>query len=235
MEAGQRLRALRVRNNLTQEDVGKVLGVKRATISALEKGKSSLTFENIIKLANYFKVSADELVFGRPTGVSSEQMLKEKLLPIVVDKHDNPVIKLLPHSAQAGYLQERADPQYWEELPEISMPDRKYRNGQYIGVEVWGESMLNTFTGGDWIICEHVTDAGHINYGDVYVIVTENRAPVVKRVEQAESDEEWLLVSDNSSHKPYTVRKEDVIEIWRYDTLIRTQPFTLRKLEAPSA
>jgi SOS-response transcriptional repressor LexA len=116
-------------------------------------------------------------------------------------------------------------------LPEISLPDRKYRNGHFIGIQVWGESMLNTLVGGDWIICQFVENQSYINFGEIYVVVTENRSPVIKRIERDEDPECFQLVSDNLSHKPYSVLKSEIIEVWRYDSLIRWQPFTLKKID----
>ena len=215
---------------MTQQQLADHLGLTRASISSIELGKSDLTVPHLISLVLLFNVSADALLFGNePPPAAPPAPSTGEILPVVVDRANQPVIKLLNQAAQAGYLQERADPLFWEQQPEIALPDPKYRQGQYIGLQVWGESMQNTLNGGDWIICQLVPQLDYIQFGEIYVVVCRNRAPVVKRVEQGPDADHLLLVSDNSLHPPYTVAKTEVVELWRYDTLIRPQPFTLKK------
>lgn len=229
MTIGQRIRLLRESRQMTQQQLADRLGLTRASISSIELGKSDLTIPHLIELVQLFDVSADALLFGSESRTAIAPAPSDGLLPVVVDRDNQPVIKLLNQAAQAGYLQERADPQYWERQPEIALPDPKYRQGQYIGLQVWGESMQNTLNGGDWIICQLVPSIDYVQYGDIYVVVCKDRAPVVKRVEAAPDPAQYLLVSDNSQHPPYPVAKADIIELWRYDTLVRPQPFTLKK------
>lgn len=227
---GDIVKRMREDKGLTQEGLGDLLGMKRASVSAIEKGKSELTLENLRKLCSIFNVTSDTILGRLPfTSETPITGSNEQILPIVVDKQNNPIIKMLPYSAQAGYLQEKADLAFWEDLPEVSLPDRKFRNGHYIGVQVWGESMQNTLNGGDWILCQKVDNMEHIQFGEIYVVVPLGMAPVVKRIERSKEPDLITLVSDNSSHEPYQMSKKEVAEVWRYDTLIRFHPFTLKK------
>lgn len=238
MSINNRLRAFREDQNLTQEELGNILGLKRASISAIETGKMELTLENLLKIADHFSISIDHFLdrnvsdnihSPNPPAIILPPATTEKIIPVVVDSQNNPVIKMLPHAAQAGYLQDRADPEFWETLPEVSLPERRFKNGHYVGIQVWGESMQNTFNGGDWIICQNVQSLQHILYGEIYVVISEGMMPVVKRIERLKEEHKLLLVSDNSSHEPYEIEKKGIIELWRYDTLIRFQPYTLKK------
>lgn len=56
------LRYLRIKNNLTQEDVGKIVNKSRVLISQWESDEREITTEDIIKLADYFNVPIDYLV-----------------------------------------------------------------------------------------------------------------------------------------------------------------------------
>jgi transcriptional regulator with XRE-family HTH domain len=235
MSINNKLRAFREAQNMTQEELGNILGLKRASISAIETGKMELTLDNLLKIADHFSLSIDHFLERKVSDtihVSTTTVLpadSKQIIPVVVDSQNNPVIKMLPHAAQAGYLQDRADPEFWETLPEVSLPERRFKNGHYVGIQVWGESMQNTFNGGDWIICQNVQSIQHILYGEIYVVICEGMMPVVKRIERLKNEQKLLLVSDNSSHEPYEIEKNDIIELWRYDTLIRFQPFTLKK------
>ncbi|MBD7912022.1 MULTISPECIES: helix-turn-helix domain-containing protein [Clostridium] len=57
-----RLKELRKENNMTQSDLGKILGVGKTTISMYENGNSTPNDEIKIKIANYFNISLDYLL-----------------------------------------------------------------------------------------------------------------------------------------------------------------------------
>lgn len=59
---GERLRDLRINQNITQTDLAKRIGVTNALISAIEKGERSPSLEKLMKLASQFKVSTDYLL-----------------------------------------------------------------------------------------------------------------------------------------------------------------------------
>lgn len=62
---GQRLKELRLKNKLTQEELGKMLNLTNVSISGYENGDRTPDIENLSKLADYFNVTTDYLL-GRP-------------------------------------------------------------------------------------------------------------------------------------------------------------------------
>ena len=54
---GEAIKRTRLEKNLTQEDLGKLVGVQKAQISRIENGKN-LTFSTVIKLFKAMGVSA---------------------------------------------------------------------------------------------------------------------------------------------------------------------------------
>lgn len=59
---GQRIKGLRLQHHLNQEQLGKVMGVKKATISNYELGTRKPDPDDIVKLANYFETTTDYLL-----------------------------------------------------------------------------------------------------------------------------------------------------------------------------
>lgn len=57
-----RLKELRKENNMTQSDLGKILGVGKTTISMYENGNSTPNDEIKLKIAEYFNISLDYLL-----------------------------------------------------------------------------------------------------------------------------------------------------------------------------
>lgn len=64
-----RLKELRVNKRLRQEQVAKIIGVTKSTISAYENDLRQPSFEILLKLANLYCVSTDYLL-GRTDTVS---------------------------------------------------------------------------------------------------------------------------------------------------------------------
>lgn len=62
---GERLKELRISQNLSQEELGEIFCEKKAqsTIGTWERGNREPSMEDIVKIANYFNVSIDYL-FG---------------------------------------------------------------------------------------------------------------------------------------------------------------------------
>ena len=58
----ERIKELREERGLSQDAVGKEIGVKRYSVYTYEKGKAYPNAEGLIALAEYFDVSLDYLV-----------------------------------------------------------------------------------------------------------------------------------------------------------------------------
>ena len=56
-----RIRDLRIERGLTQEEVGKIIGVKRYAVYSYEKGRACPEMKGLVALADYFDVSMDYL------------------------------------------------------------------------------------------------------------------------------------------------------------------------------
>lgn len=59
---GNNLKKIRIRKNITQIQIAKLLGVDRSFISNIENGKNNPTLSTITNLAKALGVSTDELL-----------------------------------------------------------------------------------------------------------------------------------------------------------------------------
>lgn len=62
MKTGEKIRYLRIRNNLTSKELSKVLNISESSISLIENGKRKPSLDMIVKIADYFKVTTDFLL-----------------------------------------------------------------------------------------------------------------------------------------------------------------------------
>lgn len=60
-----RLRELRRRIGMTQQDLSRVVGYKEDTVSRWERGKCAIKSDDLIVLADFFDVSIDYLLGRR--------------------------------------------------------------------------------------------------------------------------------------------------------------------------
>lgn len=58
----EKLKALRLKHKLTQEELGEKLYLSRTSISNYEIGKNEPNIETIIAVSDFFKISIDELL-----------------------------------------------------------------------------------------------------------------------------------------------------------------------------
>ena len=63
IEIANRLFELRKKNNLSQEELAERIGVSRQAVSKWERAESSPDTDNLIQLAQLYKMSLDELLF----------------------------------------------------------------------------------------------------------------------------------------------------------------------------
>ena len=95
---GQRLRAYRKAAKLTQEDVGKALGVSFQQIQKYENGKNRLSGSRMLVALKLLKVDADQLLGtdgGKSTHNNSFDLLTDTAVQRVLD-----VMRPLPHEAR---------------------------------------------------------------------------------------------------------------------------------------
>ncbi len=59
---GEKLKELRLENNLTQSDVANILKIGQPNYSRYESGEREISVESLCILADYYKVSLDYLV-----------------------------------------------------------------------------------------------------------------------------------------------------------------------------
>ncbi len=71
MDIGSRLRALREQNQLTQEDVGKRIGVTKATINRYETGEIDIKRTVAIKLARVLSTTP-QYIMGWDNNITTE-------------------------------------------------------------------------------------------------------------------------------------------------------------------
>jgi hypothetical protein len=117
--------------------------------------------------------------------------------------------------ARAGYTTGYADPDFIKVLPAFNLPflssSKKYRS-----FPILGDSMPPVSEGA-FVTGEYVQNWNLLKNGHPYIVVTADDGIVFKMVyNRIEEDGTLLLCSTNPMYKPYTVKVNDVLEIWKF-------------------
>lgn len=80
-----KIKLLREKQNMTQTDIAKKLGITRSSVNAWEMGISVPSTQYIVELALLFNVSSDYMLDIKKTATVDVSGLSEKEVAVVVD------------------------------------------------------------------------------------------------------------------------------------------------------
>jgi transcriptional regulator with XRE-family HTH domain len=215
------IRQLRKENNLTQNDLAQKLGIKRSLLGAYEEQRAEPKLATIQKLAALYQLPLETLInhdmtkHGATAHIDTSGQ-KLRILPIITTPTNKELMSVVPATAEAGYADAYADPEYIESLPSFSMPlPELYQDASYRLFQIHGDSMLPV-TPKSYVICSYVQNWHEIKDGHCYIIVTRERGLVYKRVWNHLRDREMLLLkSDNPLYHPYELEATELLEVWK--------------------
>jgi len=215
MQLANNIKMLRNKAGISQQVLSEQLGLGRSTLAEYERGKTEPNLDTLVKMAELFQVSLDQLV-RRNLRMDEHEIFKNKelrVLAITVDSKNKGNIELVDTKAEAGYLDNAHDPEYIRELPRMYLPGMT--SGTYRGFEISGESML-PMEPGSIVLCSYIERLTDLKDNRTYVIVSQREGLVYKRVRVNQDRKTLTLISDNEIYAPYEIAFSEVREIWQY-------------------
>ncbi len=227
----ENIRLLRSRKNVSQQTIANELFITRAALSKYEEGKSEPPIQTLSKLAKYYHVSIDVLVGVDLEKVDLNNLMKMAdnriLLPVLVDKDYNDNIELVPVKAKAGYLLGYGDPEFIQNLQQMSLPFLK--EGKFRAFPIEGDSMP-PHRAGAFIVAKYVEKLSEIKSGKTYVVLSKEDGIVYKRVFR-KKENEYELHSDNPVYQPYKIHVNEILEVWEHAVSIATTEYEPENLD----
>lgn len=141
-------------------------------------------------------------------------------------------ISYVPVKVQAGYGEQLDNPIFEADLEKFSLPGTQHQDDDYRCFEVEGDSMFPAYQNGDKVICSPLPTiylSQAIRDYMVYVIVTENSLLLKRIVNKIKSDQCLELISDNDLFEPKMLPIQEVLEVWKVESLITSRNFPHRK------
>ncbi|HRQ29119.1 MAG TPA: helix-turn-helix domain-containing protein [Saprospiraceae bacterium] len=212
----ENIRYLRKKFHVSQQELADAVSVARNTIGDYERGKTEPTIQGLIRIADYFKISVDELLKVKISHQDYEIIRSKDLrvLAISVDKNNEDHIDLVETKAEAGYLDSYSDPEYIKDLPKISFPNIP-AGSTLRAFEIHGDSML-PIESGSIVIASYVENLSGLKDQKTYIVISRQEGVVYKRIQQLKDQNQLLLISDNELYKPYTIHYREIAELWQY-------------------
>jgi transcriptional regulator with XRE-family HTH domain len=229
------IKILRQLKGLTQDEIAQELKTKRPTISGYENNVALPSIPMLIALADYFKISIDNLLRTDLDQLSKNQLndllsgydiyvkgTQLRVLATTIDNNNTENIEVVNEKARAGYKSGYSDPEYISELPKFHLPflskEKKYRTFQ-----ITGDSMLPV-PDRSFVTGEFVQDWNFIKTGDPCIVLTLDDGIVFKIVENnIDKDNSFKLISFNELYEPYNVHVSEIKEIWRFVNIISNE------------
>jgi transcriptional regulator with XRE-family HTH domain len=213
-----RLKTLRKAKGLTQQELADRLGLKRAALGAYEEGRAEPRLFNVVAMSAFFGVTVDALLIGDETAEERQRGQSMRILTVPVGDSDaEERVAVVPVKAAAGYLDGYGDPEFVQGLPTFDLPLPEVPSQlTHRLFQIEGESML-PIQSGSYILSTYEEDWHRAGGMRPYIIITRNDGVVFKRIENRLDSEhkDFWLISDNPDYPPYSVRPEDVVEVWR--------------------
>ncbi|NDC40223.1 MAG: LexA family transcriptional regulator [Chitinophagia bacterium] len=222
------IRFLREQRKMSQEELSAQLGISRNKLQALESGKTvNPTVGDLLAFSQLFGISVDSLLrvdLSKLGALKLRELLagndvymtgsKIRVLAITVDKNNRENTEYVPVKAKAGYMAGYNDPEYIASLPKFSLPNLP-TTGTFRMFPTTGDSMLPIPENSD-IIAQYVDNWKSLKPATPCIVILKGQQDFVFKLVTVQADDLLLLESLNKQYAAYTVKAEEVLEIWKY-------------------
>ncbi|MES2592013.1 MAG: LexA family transcriptional regulator [Bacteroidota bacterium] len=199
---GQNLLYLRKQKGNTLEQMADLLFLKgKSSYKAYEEGRSLPDIHKLMKLASYFDISLEEMVYQDIEHLKAGKKTEDTKF-FEVEK--------VPLAAAAGYAKSFGDIGYIRELEKITIPFQPYGIARAFDIE--GDSMEPEISDGATVVGIKISTS-EIKDNKAYIVVTTDGLQC-KNIQVDEEGKIIYLISKNQKYRMKHIEKADVMEIW---------------------
>lgn len=142
---------------------------------------------------------------------------KAQIVPVVTDPAGGQLITVIDARAAAGLPTDGDNPQFWKDRQTFSMPFPQFQSGEYVLMQISGDSMQPTIYPGDWVFCRRIHDWKEIRDGYIHVIVTKDGVVAKRVLNRVEKRQALALQSDNTAYTTYDEPIEGILQVWKVE------------------
>lgn len=203
------IKYLREKNELSLQGIANALGVlNRATYYSWERGDAEPNIKMLMKLANEFDISVDELI--------RVDLAKKSLYDIEMNKIDTYEVEMVPYKVAAGYSASYSDPEWlFENIRTISIP-YKPPHGEARAFPIIGDSMEPKVSDGSYVIGVKLeSPMTEVVQGQDYIVVTRTYG-IMFKILFWKGDKVQLVSLNHSVQAPIELEGNEILQIWKF-------------------
>jgi DNA-binding XRE family transcriptional regulator len=217
---GDVLKKYRKEQKMNQSEMADELGVSLRTYSDYENNHTDIPL-SIVKLFDFLSKNKNADSAYPPKVIANQfneapsnyaNMKPPKV--VVVDSEGNNTIVRIDHKAAAGLPAHIDDADFYKQLPAFTLPFQQFNSGDWICLQVTGESMHPTVINMDWIICKRIYNLNDIRDGYVHILVTSDGVVCKRLLNRSVERNTIVCQSDNWTYPTYEVDLPEVIAIY---------------------
>lgn len=204
-----------------KKDFAASIDVSPSMITEISKGRSSVGTTAVQNIVKKYNISADWLLTGNGPMLKSELSDPSHPSPSVSSGKSAPSgqteeitkrkgIPLIPLEAVAGFPAAESESVYLEDCEVYDVPEFDEKGANFM-IRASGDSMIPRYYNGDIMACRKIKDVKFFQWGEIYVLET-NQGTLIKRVQPVEDHDDCILcVSENATiFKPFIINKNDI-------------------------
>ena len=203
MNTGDIIKRLRKKNNLTQEELGTKLGIKKSAIRKYEKGEvENIKKSNIIKLAKIFNVTPSYLMGWEDDSEDNEKV--ETIPTTVLTYFDNICV-----NCSSPIISECSDIEVQEASISNNILGKYANNSNLVAIKSRGDSMDEIIPEGSVIIIQKLLPFENVQTGDI----------VMYSFEDCWSIKEFIKKDDCVIFRPHSTNKRHKDNVYTFEDM----------------
>ena len=202
MTMGEIIKQLRLERGITQEELGKVIGVQKSAIRKYESGMvENIKRSSIKKLADYFGVTPSYILGWEDKKEETDLSKVKNIMPI-----PNAIKMPIIGSISAGY-NGLAQEEFEGYVDVLEMAVRHYSPSECFVLRVKGNSMYPDFRDNDLVM---VHKQEHVDSGTTAVVLYNGDEATLKQVKYVQG-EDWVdLIPRNPEYETKRIKGDDL-------------------------
>ncbi len=213
---GKNIKKVRGIKSLSQQAFADLFDLKRGTLGAYEEGRSEPKIETIIKIANYFSISIDDILTAELT---VNQLLKFNdrltLTPEELEREQFAQVPCITEKLAGDYMEYFDNQAFIDDMPKLSLPiniDKDFRAFTVTNLEMTSHD--KGLYPKDVVVGEKVPHkvVKKLNNGTIVLAVTEKELILRRLYVTADG---LVLRADHKNIDDETFHVNDLKELWR--------------------
>ncbi|MGM0173663.1 LexA family protein [Enterococcus sp. DIV0800] len=199
-EFGAYLKLLRTERKQTQQQIADYLGITRGAYSHFENGRNEPDKDTLIKLANYFEVTVDQLL-GR-----NEISNNIKISGVIPERYSIPILGRIAASSPAGLVSD-----YEGEIFIQPTTIKRYGRKDIFALRVLGDSMNRIIPEGAIAVVHKTCEWED---GDICAVTINGDDATLKQVHKTERGIRFSPLSYSKFHSSWEyIKDEDEVDV----------------------